>query len=1496
MPTIRRKLPLRLVLPALFLMLLVAAGLAVQPQAGAQDADQPDSVVLVGFFQDELGCDEDWQPDCDATALAFDDEDGVWQAEFTLPAGEYTYRVALNGTLTENYGAGATPGGTGIPLSLAEETRVTFIYDHATYWVTDNVNSRIATAVGDFQDELGCARDWMPDCLQSWMQDPDADGVYDYTTVVIPGGEWKYKVALDQGIRENYGMDGELNGQYLVFEVPDVGYEVTFTFESETNLIAVSVSEEQVVSPDEIAAMQQAAAEPSLPDDLQALAPEPAITEPPDTVTIAGSLQDELGCDEDWQPACEATMLTYDAGDDLWKATWTLPAGSYEYKAALNADWEPVNYGLGAEGHGPNIPLELEEETEVTFFYNHRTHWVSDTVNSIIANVPGSFQSELGCPPEMHTGDWEPPCLRTLLEDPDGDGVYVFFTNAIPPGSYELKVAINQSWDENYGLDGAPGGANIPFTIPAEGHQLVVAYNTADNMVQADVSDEPTARPIYEPPKVGTAGNINAAMAHWVAADTIAWDIDVEEGMSFTLHYSPSAELVLEESGVTGGASIPLTYDADGLGEAVMTKFPHLANLNAFTIDEADLDKVPEILKGQFAVSAVDADGEPVDATALQIPGVLDDLYTYDGDLGVIYDGDTPALKVWAPTAQNVRLLLYDDADPVTEPAAYDMDLDPDSGVWSITGEPDWTYKYYLYEVTVFAPASKQIETNLVTDPYSISLAMNSTRSQIVDLYNDPALKPEGWDDLAKPPLAVPEDIALYELHVRDFSVNDPRVPEEYKGTYLAFALQDTNGMAHLRALAEAGLTHIHLLPTFDIATINENKAEWVLPDWDELASYPPDSDQQQATIEPIRDQDAFNWGYDPYHYTVPEGSYATDPNGAQRILEFRQMVMGLNEAGLRVVLDVVYNHTNASGQTEKSVLDKVVPGYYHRLNEVGGVTTSTCCQNTATEHNMMEKLMVDSVVMWAKAYKVDGYRFDLMGHHMVDNMAAVRAALDALTLDADGVDGPAIYVYGEGWDFGEVQGGARGPNATQLNIGGLGIGSFNDRIRDAVRGGNPFGDRRLQGFITGLYHAPSAFTSADPDAQKDDLLHFADTIRVGLAGNLRDYEFVDKDGDRVTGADIDYNGAPAGYTLDPQEHISYISAHDNETLFDKIQFAAPLDTPMDERVRMQNMGLSIVSLSQGVPFFHAGSDMLRSKSMDGNSYNSGDWFNKLDFTYQDNNWGVGLPPASDNAERWDIMRPRLADPALKPEPEHIMQTVQHAREMLAIRKSSRLFRLETASDIQERVMFHNTGPDQVPGLIVMSISDLTDVDLDPRRDFIVVLFNATPDAITYTVGEVSGMPLQLHPVLADSYDSVVQTASFDADSGSFTVPAQTTAVFVLAGEPVPPIEQQYNALLAANQAAMAAWRGAAGGDPLPCGEYPDVISPDDITVDDAALEPLRALLQDAAGDTGAAVALWQAQCDAPDQGLTPQTINRALFAVYDAQNKLGLAADMLPQ
>jgi pullulanase-type alpha-1,6-glucosidase len=847
--------------------------------------------------------------------------------------------------------------------------------------------------------------------------------------------------------------------------------------------------------------------------------------------------------------------------------------------------------------------------------------------------------------------------------------------------------------------------------------------------------------------------------------------------------------------GVTGAdirleltAGLPYPEDIDGR--------LHLGGLPTLTISRVDGARVPELLTGQLAVVAVNDEGDRVDATGLQLAGVLDDLYATDQALGVVWDGNVPTLKLWAPTAKSVSLRLF--SGPRTDEAAT-VEMTGHDGVWSAVGDESWNGKFYLYHVEVYVPSTAAVETNLVTDPYSVSLARNSERSQIVNLA-DAALAPAGWDTVAKPKVgklddAVPGGLRpIYELHVRDFSIWDESVPEIDRGTFAAFTHTDSDGMRHLAALAEAGLGYVHLLPVFDIATINENPAQRTEPDRASLASFPPDSDRQQALISPLRDHDGFNWGYDPFHYTVPEGSYSTDPDGTTRVLEFREMVRSLHDTGLRVVMDVVYNHTNASGQSRFSVLDRIVPGYYHRLSDAGEVETSTCCPNTATEHAMMGKLMVDSVVTWARYYKVDGFRFDLMGHHSKRNMLDVRAALDALTVGNDGVDGSKVLLYGEGWNFGEVADNARFVQATQLNMAGTGIATFSDRLRDAVRGGGLLdgGDALVanQGYINGLWYdphdGPGAGEALDEATARERLLLAADQIRIGLAGNLAAFRFVDRTGATVTGADVDYNGSPAGYTADPGENIVYIAAHDNQTLFDIGQYHHPVATSMVDRVRAQNLGNAIVALAQGVPFYHAGQDILRSKSMDRDSYNSGDWFNRLDFTYRTNNWGVGLPVEEVNGDDWRVIRPRLADPALTPARSDIEFNAAVTREWLAIRRSSPLFRLATAEDIQARLSFGNTGPDQIPGLIAMTISDATDdgaglEDLDPDADGMVVLFNPTTEAVTYTDPSLMDRRVELHPVLVDSVDETVKASSFDAATGTFTVPARTAAVFVVA-------------------------------------------------------------------------------------------------------------------
>lgn len=1053
-------------------------------------------------------------------------------------------------------------------------------------------------------------------------------------------------------------------------------------------------------------------------------------------------------------------------GDGVWSVTVDVPPGEIQYKYFIDGQW-PSDMAVGASG----APLDPDAEDYADDGFGGR---------NAIRRVGGGAAQPAG------DAQPAPPLVegfaRVHYHRPDGAyagwGLHVWmdadetvdWTSPKPPKGQD---AFGLYWDVKL----RAGAAQVGFIVhkgdqkdPGPDMVLEIAKHGREVWLLSGATEIFTAAPDVSALPIG---DLSRRKAHWLSRDVIAWPVAARAGDVVRLHVSPNASLVLDGDGLRGGEVIELVPAAEGLPAEPRSRFPHLASTKAWRLPPAAAARAPEFLKGQLAVGLFAADGSPRDATGLQIPGVLDDLFATDAPLGVRWAGGVPTLSVWAPTARSVRVLLFKASGDAEPWSSVGMTEGAD-GVWSAAGSADWKNLFYLYEVTVYVPETRAIEVNRVTDPYSRSLAADSRMSQIVDL-DDPALMPPGWSDLAKPPFDGPEGTAVYELHVRDFSAMDAATPEPFRGTFMAFTV-DSPGTRHLRGLAEAGMTHVHLLPAFDIATVNEVRAEQKSPG--DLTSYPADSDRQQAAVEAVRGEDAYNWGYDPYHFGVPEGSYATDPEGSRRVVEFRAMVQALSGMGLRTVMDVVYNHTHASGQDPRSVFDRIVPGYYHRLNADGFVETSTCCQNTASEHAMMRRFLIDDVIHWARDYKVDGFRFDLMGHHMVADMTALRAALDGLAADAHGVDGRTVILYGEGWDFGEVGQGKRGRNATQGNLAGTGIGTFNDRLRDAVRGGSPFTDRREQGFATGLYLAPNGM-SGRGEAEKRKLAEAADRIRIGMAGNLAGYRFTSHQGAETTGGAF----SGTGYAADPQECVNYVSAHDNETLYDKIAYAAPPELGSAERARMQQTALSVVALSQGIAFFHAGSEMLRSKSMDADSYDSGDWFNRLDFTYAGNNFGVGLPPAHKNRDRWSLIGPLLARPNLKPGPAEIAATVEHLKTMLAVRRSTPLFRLRTAEDIQKRVRFHNTGPGQIPGLIVMSVQDSGEGEavLDPNWSMVVALINAGPEEATFRHHGLIGRGLALHPALAASPDAPTRGSTFESDTGAFTVPPRTTAVFTLA-------------------------------------------------------------------------------------------------------------------
>ncbi|WP_421145072.1 pullulanase-type alpha-1,6-glucosidase [Aeromonas dhakensis] len=982
------------------------------------------------------------------------------------------------------------------------------------------------------------------------------------------------------------------------------------------------------------------------------------------------------------------------------------------------------------------------------------------------------------------------------------------------------ESGLNAGWDDRANTPAAVDGFGPSWVVPlskVEGCINFIARNgDLANLTGSDMkvvfSDHPDRTVAIVAGKNEIFGSraeaftaafgVAGASAHLIDGNTLIWQ-GGKDKPHVRLYYTDSGTIKANAEGVFDFPYITLTPTS--LTAEQQAKYPHLKDAAAFALP-AGKDLKP-LLKGELVAIGTDADGILQGATLVQSAGALDALYSEAATkltYGAVVEGGNVTFRLWAPTARSVKLALFDEQHKSLGERT--MTLDEASGSWSVQRGSELVGKFYRYDIQVYHPVSRKLESYQVTDPYSLSLAMNSEFSQVVDL-NDPALKPEGWDSLKAPHSQQnPADITIYEAHVRDLTGNDDSTPAEHRGKFLGLTDTDTAPVKHLQALAKSGVSHLHLLPVFDIATVNEDPAKVanISDDFGKLCQVNPEVQNSKfagycssgQTIEAVlgdlqggdskenpqvqelygylRGVDSFNWGYDPYHYTTPEGSYATNAEGSQRILEFREMVKAIKQnIGMNVVMDVVYNHTNEAGLGPKSVLDKIVPWYYQRLNpETGSVENSTCCSNTAPEHAMFAKLMDDSLVTWARDYKIDAFRFDLMGHHPKDQMVQALAAVKKVN--------PEMYFYGEGWNFGEVQDDKRFVQATQKHLAGTGIGSFSDRLRDAVRGGSPFdgGDtiRKTQGFGNGALVDANEMDGVD----RATALHQSDLVRLGMAGNLKDFILTDKDGMPKKGADIDYNGQPAGYAQDPTEIQNYVDKHDNQTLFDNLIYKAPQGADL---VRMQGVSLATAMLGQGIPFTHAGVELLRSKSMERDSYDSGDWYNRVDYTLADNNFDKGLPRKDKDGDNYPLIEQVLGK-HVKPSGADMATMVGFYQELAELRQSSRLLRLGSGAEVIKRVDFRNTGPDQVPGLIVMTVDDGVNAgaDLDPAIDGLVVMINATnaPQSIgDFRDGNdqpIDLTSLQLNPAHHGG-ESIARDAA--VNGGTLTLGAWSAAVFV---------------------------------------------------------------------------------------------------------------------
>lgn len=822
------------------------------------------------------------------------------------------------------------------------------------------------------------------------------------------------------------------------------------------------------------------------------------------------------------------------------------------------------------------------------------------------APAPPAVETPLECEsPQLLNAAGDACVMPEPVVTPQDNEAIIFYNRA--NGDYEgwvlhlwnndvcpATVVEPTNWPDGPSVAGIDPNYGGYFIIPLlEGHSNCMNFIVHDAAGTKDISQQDLLmdltgsrmiwtlsgiNDIFNEPTTSVPVEINGAAAHWVNPTTLIWNINTEEASDVRLYHALTADLEFTEDGIAGESFVNLTAGAaENDSAAELIKQP---SWQAFNLDLTD-ELVAQMIRSQLIAVALNADGDVIAATRVQFPRLLDALFTAaendadEQDFGISYNGDNIDVATWAPTAQQVKLNTYDDDKELISSTA--MEYDSLSGAWRSSVSDELDEKYYRFEVTLFHPVSGDIETIDVTDPYSISLSTNGRYSQFVDLNAD-NMKPEGWDEHAIPVLANPEDAVIYEGHIRDFSVLDESVEDEHRGKYLAFTDPESVPMQHLQQLVDAGLTYFHVLPANDIASINEEEDSRVnLEDEvedlcevnstaavcnsheggdkliDVFESFDPTTGDAQQLANDLRNHDSFNWGYDPHHFNAPDGSYATEAEGKERIVEMRAMIMGLHDIGLRVALDVVYNHTNASGISANSVLDKMVPGYYHRYNAVtGNIERSSCCENTATEHRMMEKFMIDSLVMWAEHYKYDAFRFDLMGHIPKSSILAARDAVQAV--DADN------YFYGEGWDFGEVAGDRLFEQATQKNMANSEVGTFNDQIREAVRGAALFSGNSSTGTLV-----------------------VQDKLRMSLAGTLTDYQLLNSNNAFVNSSTL------GGYAGDPADIINYVSKHDNETLWDQLNYTLPNDISIENRVRAQNISMAIPVLSQGIPFLQIG-------------------------------------------------------------------------------------------------------------------------------------------------------------------------------------------------------------------------------------------------------------------------------------------------------------------
>lgn len=536
--------------------------------------------------------------------------------------------------------------------------------------------------------------------------------------------------------------------------------------------------------------------------------------------------------------------------------------------------------------------------------------------------------------------------------------------------------------------------------------------------------------------------------------------------------------------------------------------------------------------------------------TLAQLPSIIDvrkyPAY-YGKDLGLTYESGKFNFRIWSPIADAAELRLYTNGEGGAAIQTTKMTKEQ-QGSWKTSVSAAQKGKFYTFRVQINGQWLDE-----VPDPYAKAVGINGKRAQIVDMKET---NPANWVQ-DKPLAAIPAtDAIIYELHVRDASIAASSGIKQ-KGKFVGLTEKGTRNTAGLSTgldhLKDLGVTHIHLLPSYDFSSVDESQ---------------PDQ--------------KYNWGYDPLNYNTPEGSYSTNPkNGITRIKEFKQLIQTLHESGLRVVMDVVYNHT---GLTEKSNFNQLVPGYYYRQTADGSLSNATACGNeTASERQMVRKFISESMQYWVKEYHIDGFRVDLMGVHDIETMNLISKELNQIK--------PGILIYGEGW----TAGASPLPDslrALKKNVSKLDhIAVFSDDIRDGIKG-------------SVFDHNDRGFASGKPGMEE--------SVKFGIVASCPHPQ--------VDYSRVNYSKAP--YSIQPYQTVTYAECHDNHVLWDKLAVSAA-DATEEQRVNMHKLALSIVLTSQGISFLHAGTEFLRTKKGVENSFESPDDINAIDWDLKTKNKAV---------------------------------------------------------------------------------------------------------------------------------------------------------------------------------------------------------------------------------------------------------------------------------